>query len=416
MKILQPDYILSPESLIKGEAIAFDGTIRAVAPLDELRKAYPDAAVETLPEHSLVMPGLINPHVHLEFSGNKTTLTYGSFLPWLHSVIDNREALINDCSTDCMKRAMQMMLESGTTTFGAVSSHGMDLEAAAQAPQNVVFFNELIGSQAAMADALYGDFTERLKASEAVTRRGFYPAIAIHAPYSVHPVLIRRALQLAEARGLPLSAHFMESPAERRWLDENEGEFKPFFGDFLKQEQAVNSAESFLELFTGHPALMTHVVHATDTELETLAKVGHTVIHCPISNRLLGNGAIDLDALEKHGVNWVCGTDGLSSNYRLDLFEEMKIALFMHSETPLLPLAKRLLRSTTAGAAEALGLNTGAIEAGKNADMLVLQLDAEPDEQLPLHLLLHGYPIKQIYINGDMVQSENVSHPMADQQ
>ncbi|MDX1295704.1 MAG: metal-dependent hydrolase [Sulfurimonadaceae bacterium] len=404
MKILQSDYILSPNDLIKGCAVAFDETVSDIAPLDELRAKYPDAEQIELPEHSLVMPGLINPHVHLEFSGNKTTLTYGAFLPWLHSVIANREELINNCSVECMKKATQMMLESGTTTFGAVSSHGMDLEAAASAPQNVVFFNELIGSQAAMADALYGDFTQRLEASEAVNRKGFHPAVAVHSPYSVHPVLVKRALHIASSHALPLSAHFMESPAEREWLDESEGDFKPFFKEFLKQDNAVNTAKEFLELFKGHPTLMTHVVHANDDELKALSDAGHTVIHCPISNRLLGNGAIDLDALEKHGINWVCGTDGLSSNYRLDLFEEMKIALFMHSETALLPLAQRLIENTTVNAAKALGLNTGAIEAGKNADMLVMKLDGEPDEQLPLHLLLHGYPIEQIYINGEKVK------------
>jgi cytosine/adenosine deaminase-related metal-dependent hydrolase len=404
LKILQTDYILTPDTLIKGQSIAFGETISKIASFDELTAEYPGAEVISLPEHSLVMPGLINPHVHLEFSGNKTTLTYGSFLPWLHSVINNREELINNCSLECMQKATEMMLESGTTTFGAVSSHGTDLEAAAKAPQNVVFFNELIGSQAAMADALYGDFLERLGASSDVKRQGFHPAIAVHSPYSVHPVLIKRALQVAQSQKLPLSAHFMESPAERQWLDKSEGEFKPFFNDFLKQERAVNTAAEFLELFEGHPTLMTHVVHANGDELDALSKAGHTVIHCPISNRLLGNGAIDLDALERHGVSWVCGTDGLSSNYRLDLFEEMKIALFMHSEAPLLPLAQRLLYSTTAGAAKALGLNTGAIEAGRSADMLVLQLDGEPDEQLPLHLLLHGYPIETIYINGKKVK------------
>ena len=403
MKIIQSDYILSPKRLIKSEAIAFDETIAEIAPLETLISRYPDAEVTLLGAHSLIMPGLINPHIHLEFSGNKTTLKYGAFLPWLHSVIANREELINNCSVECMKEAARMMLASGITTFGAVSSHGMDLEAAAEAPQNVIFFNELIGSQAAMADALYGDFVERLAASEAVTRKGFYPAIAVHSPYSVHPVLIRRAIALAEEKGLRLSAHFMESPEERQWLDENAGAFRPFFNDFLKQTTAVNTAGEFLSLFDSHPTLMTHVVHANDRELRHLAEQGHTVIHCPISNRLLGNGAIDLDALERHNINWVCGTDGLSSNYRLDLFEEMKIALFMHSDAPLLPLAERLIESVTLRAAQALGLNKGSIEAGRDADMLVMRLDHEPDEQLPLHLLLHGYPIETVYIGGNSV-------------
>ncbi len=404
MKIITPDAILSPTLLLKGESIAFDTKIEAIAPLQELQSNYPEAEIIKLPKNSLIMPGLINPHVHLEFSANKTELSYGSFLPWLHSVIEKREELINGCDSICMQKAIQEMLSNGITAFGAVSSYALDLEAAAAAPQKVVFFSELIGSQAVMADTLYGDFLSRVEAAKAIKREGFYSAVAIHSPYSVHPVLIKRALQMAHDEGLLTTAHFMESTAERQWLDNSEGEFKAFFSDFLQQSQSVSTAEEFLELFKGYPTLMTHVVHADDKELETLQKSGHTIIHCPVSNRLLGNGAIDLDKLESKNIPWVCGTDGLSSNYTLDLFEEMKIALFMHSDTPLLPLAKRLLESATIHAAKALNLNSGEITVGKDADMLVIQLDATPNEQLPLHLLLHHYSIEKIFINGTAVK------------
>lgn len=404
MNILSADYILTPTTIMKGVAIAFDSIIRQIAPLEVLKQSHPDAKVTLLPPHSLIMPGLINPHVHLEFSGNKTTLEYGSFLPWLNSVIEHRESLINQCDRECMEKAIQAMLDAGITTFGAVSSHGMDLEAAADAPQNVIFFNEVIGSQGTMADALYGDFLQRLDASKAVKRENFYPAVAVHSPYSVHPALIKRAVALAESEQYVLSAHFLESPAERQWLDEDEGEFKPFFKNFLEQDYAVNTASEFLELFKETPALMTHVVHANEREIEQLAADGHTVIHCPISNRLLGNGAIDLNTLETHHVPWICGTDGLSSNYRLDLFEEMKIALFMHSDLPLLPLAQKLIESVTQGAAKALGLNSGEIAEGKDADMLVLQLDHEPTDQLPVHLLLHEWQITRVYVRGNPVK------------
>lgn len=114
----------------------------------------------------------------------------------------------------------------------------------------------------------------------------------------------------------------------------------------------------------------------------------------------MGNGALNLDAIEAHGVQWLCGTDGLSSNYDLNLFEEMKIALFMHTDTDLLELSKSLLNSVTSQAAKALNLNTGEIEEGKNADLLVLDLGEEANEQIALHLILHQYPISSIYING----------------
>lgn len=400
MKILHVSYILHNNEIISGKSLAFDKTIVKIAPLDELLQIYPDAEVIDTPPYSLVMPGLINAHVHLEFSANKTKLKYGKFLPWLHSVIEHREELINNCDNTCMKKATQTMLRSGITTFGAISSHGMDLEAAAQAKQNVVFFNELIGSQATMADALFGDFNARLEASEGVKREGFYPAIAVHSPYSVHPALIRKGIALASLRNYPLSAHYMESPAERDWLDDNSGDFKPFFNDFLKQDYAVNTSKDFLELFKETPTLFTHVIHANDDEYKELKNAGHTIIHCPISNRLLGNGALDLDEIEEHDIKWICGTDGLSSNYDLNLFEEMKIALFMHKESDLLELAKKLLNSVTIDAAQALNLNTGEITEGKNADLLVINLDEEPNDQLPIHLILQQFPISYRYING----------------
>ncbi|WP_345973444.1 aminofutalosine deaminase family hydrolase [Sulfurimonas diazotrophicus] len=400
MTILIPSAILTPTGIMTEHAVAFEETIVAVAPSDTLQARFPDADILEAEGPTLLMPGLINPHVHLEFSANKTTLKYGNFLTWLYSVIEEREALVNACGRECLDRTIAMMLSNGITAFGAISSHGLDLEAAAAAPQKVVFFNEVIGSQAAMADALYGDFLQRLDASKSVERPGFFSAVAVHSPYSVHPALIKRALRVARDEGLVTTAHYLESPAEREWLDRNEGEFKPFFHELLQQEYAVNDAAGFLELFTDTPTLMTHVVQAQPTELEALSRAGHTVIHCPVSNRLLGNGAIDLDALEAHELTWLTGTDGLSSNYALDLFEEMKIALFMHSETPLLPLARRLLNSVTVDAAKALRLNCGEIAEGKAADMLWLELDHTPSDDTPLHLLLQRYPFRRIFIDG----------------
>ena len=400
MQIITPDYILTPDTLLRDMAVAFDTTIHKIAPLGELQKEFPNADVIKLKKNSLLIPGLINAHVHIEFSANKTSLSYGDFISWLYSVIENRESLMGSCGAECMQGAVDAMLESGITTFGAISSHGMDLEVCAAAPQNVVFFNELIGSQATMTDALFGDFISRLDASKSIQREGFYPAVAIHSPYSVHPILIQKALQIVKNEGLKLTAHFMESSAEREWLDKSEGDFKGFFENLLKQSSATSSAAEFLASFDGQKTLFTHVVKASDEELESLASNGHTIIHCPISNRLLGNGALDLAKVQKHAINWVLATDGLSSNYKLDLFEEMKCALFMHSNMPLLDLAKQLLKSVTKDAAEALGLNTGEIKEGKNADMLILDLDKEPNDELAIHLILHRYNISQIYING----------------
>ncbi len=402
MKILVPNYIYTSEKVLKNLSVAFDKTIKKIASLDTLKKEYPNAEITKLKENSLLMPGLINAHVHIEFSANKTNLSYGDFINWLYSVIENREELINGCDKDCMAKAIDAMLESGITTFGAISSHAMDLEACANAKQNVVFFNELIGSQAVMADTLFGDFISRLDASKSVKRDGFYPAVAIHSPYSVHPILVKKALKMVKDENLKLTAHFMESQAERDWLDKSDGDFKEFFLKLLKQNSAVCDSKEFLNYFNGHNALLTHGVNTDDEELDTIASNNHTIIHCPISNRLLGNKTLNIKKLIDKNIRWVVATDGLSSNYKLDLFEEMKMSLFMHSDAPLLGFAKKLIDGVTVHPANALGLNTGEIKEGKNADMLILDLDKEPNEELAIHLILHRYNISKVYINGNL--------------
>ncbi len=403
MTILLCDAVFTDGKLLRDHGIVFEQTILSLKPNEQLRAEYGEQCLE-MGKGSLILPGLINPHVHLEFSANRSTLDYGSFMPWLQSVISHRDDLINGCEEECMSAAVQLMLDNGITAFGAVSSYGFDLDACAKAPQKVVYFNELIGSDPAMADALYMNFQERLFASQAVARGGFHPAVAIHSPYSVHRILIQKALAYAKAHRLRVTAHFMESTAEREWLDENNGAFKPFFENFLRQNRAANTPLDFLKCFEAVPTLFTHAVHAKGEELTALREGNHTIIHCPISNRLLGNGALDLARLERENIPWVCGTDGLSSNYTLDLFEEMKIALFMHHGHDLLPLAQKLWHSVTKGAAEAMGLNCGTISESYDADVLVARVDFEINDQFPLHLLLRRPIIESVYIQGNRVK------------
>jgi len=403
MKILLADALFNNGTILRNHGIVFDKTIIDVSPNDALRSRYGEQCIE-LGEGSVLVPGLINSHVHLEFSANRSTLTYGEFMPWLSSVIAARDDLINECDDACMTRAIEMMLSNGITAFGAISSYGFDLEPCFKAPQKVVFFNELIGSDPMMADALYGNFQERLFASQELKRDGFYPSVAIHSPYSVHRILIQKALKYAREKELRVTSHFMESPAEREWLESNSGAFAPFFQNFLKQTQAANTTEEFLSYFRDVPTLFTHAVQASDKELSTIAEGNHTIIHCPISNRLLGNGVLDLEQLSGQNIPFVCGTDGLSSNYALDLFEEMKISLFIHPHHDLLSLAHTLWQSVTANAAKALRLNCGKIMPAFDADFLVMRVNYPINEQLPIHLITQPRDIQSVYIQGEKIK------------
>ena len=404
MTILSADYIYTPDGFVKEQAVAFTQTIKAIDTLKTLQEKYPDAEVIFTEKNSVIYPGFINTHVHLEFSANKTSLKYGSFMPWLDTVIEHREDLVGSCNNEMMMNECNEMLHSGITTFGAISSFGNELEVCEKAPQRVVFFNELIGSNAQYADMLYGDFLERVKASQSCESSSFItPAVAIHSPYSVHPIILQKAVNVAKQNSLPLSAHFLESQAERQWLEEGEGELKGFFEKYFNTSKPVTNINEFMYAFNAYPTHFTHAAQATKEELAHLADKGHSIAHCPRSNRYLGCGRLSIETLHDLNMPYSVATDGLSSNDSLNIFDELRAAVMLHYQTPVLELSNRLIRSVTSDAAEILGLNCGSIEVGKLADFAVVTLREEPkrEEEIALWTVLHTKVCSQVYIHGE---------------
>ena len=404
MTIINPSYIYINNSFKKDLAVAFSDTIKAIDTLENLKLQYPDSTIHHGEKNSVLYPGFINTHVHLEFSANTTTLEYGSFMPWLDSVIHNREELVGRCNNEVMVKACEEMMQSGITTFGAISSFGTELEVCMNSPQKVIFFNELIGSNATTADMLYNDFLERLDASKKCGSN-IIPAIAIHSPYSVHPIVLKRAIEVAKNENLPISAHFLESQAEREWLENNSGDFLKFFQKFFSTSYAVTNISEFMESFDNTPTHFTHAVQATKEEISYLAKKGHSVAHCPRSNRLLGCGRLEIENLIEKEMPFTLATDGLSSNNSLNIFDELKSALMLHYLIPLESLALLLIESITSKPASIFSLNSGEIKLGKEADFALVTLPDTPSslESIALQTILHVSLVRSLYINGKKV-------------
>ena len=406
MNLITADYIYTPKGFVENCTIAYSDKIEAVDTLQALSEKYSDADIHYTGKNSVLYPGFINTHVHLEFSANTTTLKYGTFMSWLDSVIANRNDLLQECDNALMLSKIEEMLHSGVTTFGAISSFGAELEACMQASQRVVFFNELIGSNAAYADALYNDFLERVKASQhCADNDRITPAVAIHSPYSVHPVILQRAVQVAKQNNLPLSAHFLESQAERNWLEDGNGEFKPFFEKYFNTSTPITTIREFMHAFDTYPTHFTHCVQANEEELAYLSSKGHSIAHCPRSNRLLGCGRLAIEKVRELGIPFSVATDGLSSNWSLNIFDELRAALMMHHAGPLEKLSNLLIQSITSDAAKILGLNIGSIEAGKESDFTVITLPNTPSsiDDIAVQTIIHTQKASEVYIAGKKI-------------
>lgn len=407
MKIISANWVVTCDensSIIENGAVVFDDKIIEVDTLSNIEKKYSNIEIIKLEKNSVLMPGLINSHVHLEFSSNTTTLKYGNFISWLNSVIKSRDDLINKADKKLISTKLDRMKKTGTTTIGAISSYSFDLEACVQSPINTVFYCEVIGSKGDMVDTLFADFKNRLNSAKKLKSKSFIPAIAIHSPYSVHPFLVRETLKLAREEQLSVSSHFLESPEESLWLNEDKGAFLDFFKNFLGQEKAVTKPMEFLNLFSNIKNLsFTHCVEVKDEEIEKIKSLGATINHCVTSNRILNNSKLDLSKLKD--IPFSIGTDGLSSNNSLSMFDELRNVLITHWEKNIIDFSKVLLKSATVNPAISMGLNKGVIEKEFDADVIAFTLpdEIEDKDDLAMHIILHTKFVDKTIIGGEFV-------------
>ena len=193
-------------------------------------------------------------------------------------------------------------------------------------------------------------------------------AFAPHAPYTVDDDYLVKIRKLADELEVPVHTHLHETADE-------------VLGAVVDGGERPLARLDRLGLVS--PMLMAvHMTQLEDAEIERLAAVGASVVHCPESNLKLASGFCPVARLIDAGVNVCLGTDGAASNNDLDMLGEMRTAALLAKgvagRADALPAAQVLAMATLNGA-RALGLaeETGSIEAGKWADLCCVDL-AQP--------------------------------------
>jgi 5-methylthioadenosine/S-adenosylhomocysteine deaminase len=123
-----------------------------------------------------------------------------------------------------------------------------------------------------------------------------------------------------------------------------------------------------------------HCVWLNQEELELLAERGVGALHCPASNMKLCSGKFRFSDAQKAGIRIAIGTDGAGSNNNLDMGEEIKLAALLEKHftgDPTALPAEMAWHAGTRAAAEMFGLNSGVIEEGALADLMLVDLNNE---------------------------------------
>jgi cytosine/adenosine deaminase-related metal-dependent hydrolase len=337
--------------------------------------------------NAAIVPGLVNAHAHLEFSGLTGPLGERDmpFAEWIRAVVAWRREGQRDVGA-AVDRGLRESQAHGTTALGEIttavwSADAPDVQACFEsAALETVVFRELIGFSAASVPAKLADaraFASTLPRSDR-WRHGLSP----HAPYSVHPELLRECVALARSEGLPLAMHLAETREELELLSSGRGPLRQLLEDLRGPwEEGVLARGSrpidYLRQLAGAPrALVIHGNYLADDEMDFLAERAATmsVVYCPRTHAYFGHDEYPLATMLKRDVRVALGTDGRASNPDLNLWEEMR---FVAERGQVAPAA--VLELGTLAGATALGREgeIGSLEQGKLADFCVFSMPTE---------------------------------------
>ncbi len=352
----------------------------------------------------LIMPGLINSHSHLAMTLFRG---YADDLPlndWLYKKIFPAEASHLDPENvywgsllGCME-----MISSGTTGLidgyffqDATARAVQDAGLRALVAQGVIDY-PAPGVPDPEKNLIAGrEFIERwLNVSDLIT-----PGLFCHSPVTCSADTLAGAMDISMEYLLPIQIHLSETSYEVEEIIKRTGQ-RPV--PYLKGLGVLKKS-----------LIAAHSIHLNDNEIDLLCEAGVSIAHAPESNMKLASGVARIPEMLRRGMTVGIGTDGCASNNNLDLFKEMDSAAKLgkvFTGDPVNMDAGTVLKMATSRGARIMGLEneTGTIEKGKKADIIVIDLNSPHMVPLynPFSAMVYsakGSDVRDVIVNGKIL-------------
>lgn len=345
-----------------------------------------------------LVPGLVNAHVHLEFSDLVSPIGPAEPFPeWLRNVVAYRRGRVE--STDSViRRGLAELMRTGTVAFGEIATTDPTSDFGLHAPESVVF-RELIGPSPESWPELLAVAEKHLSAGSARGAVGLSP----HAPYTVPQQLFEKSVALAGRYGAPVAVHLAETAAELELLATGTGEL-------VEMMRAIGLWRTELQPAGRHPidwlrplakakrGLVVHGNYLDDEELDFVAANPNlSVVYCPRTHDYFGHAPHPFRRLLDRGGKVAVGTDGRSSNPDLDLWREARWLRARHPDLS----SDTILDLVTRSGAQALGVTDhhGILAPGRLANFVAVRLHGPPRDRPP-DLFAEELDVRRVFHRG----------------
>ena len=326
---------------------------------------------------SLICPGFIDAHLHLP-QIDAIGCDGMDLLPWLAEVVFPAEERWQDTSFAQIqaRTAYRRMVQAGTLGYaGYLTSHFDGVVAVMRAghrlPLRAIVGQVLMDRHA--PESLLHQRVARLARSE----RGRI-ALSVNPRFTIacsDELLEQAAARVTE--GVFVQTHLAESHAECALA-----------AKLFPQDPHATAVFDRHRLLTER-TLLAHCVHLSDDEWRLIARRRAVVVHCPTANTFLRCGLFDLDAARSHGVRVALGSDVAAGpdlsmvRTARAMIEVAKLRAMGERPSAHVPRPAEVWDLITRDNADALGWSdSGRLEVGARADLLVLKTPLEVDDHL----------------------------------
>jgi cytosine/adenosine deaminase-related metal-dependent hydrolase len=391
-----------------GAVVIYRNTIMELGDAAVLAAAYGRTADHHDLGDVVLLPGLINAHVHLELSDTPRPGDRWDepLADWLIEVMKTAP---RDGDAERIGRSVDIGVRQcfrfGVTTVGDITRQPAITRRLLKAsPLRVHSFGEvqaMAGRRHLLAPRLAAA-ADRTHESDRL-RVGISP----HAPYSIEPHGYRQCVEAARDGGMVLATHIAESPDEPEFMLHHTGPLRRIW-DFLGNwtDSGVSRIETtpvrhlWQHGLLDVPAVLVHVNYCSDDDLSVLAGRRASVAYCPRTHAYFRHPPHRWRDMQWVGVNVVLGTDSLASSPDLNLVDDVRLVRKLAPDVP----ARDLWAMVTTRAARALEMfeNVGSIRQGKEADLVAFPVSRDTDDPLEVVLREHVLP-KAVWVAGERV-------------
>ena len=277
---------------------------------------------------------------------------------------------------ESVRSSIENSIDTGVTTIGQISSYdGLDLKNIIKSKIRTVYFFEITNS------TIMRTTTKTFKRLLLMNKKGkdamFNLRLFPHSIYSLDTRKLREIFKIAKEKELGLGIHLAESIDEFKLSKGKQNDIEKLVFPLLSRKPKINTQNSsplsYLSRINKDNLFVSlvHMNNLTNSDLELLKKRKYPVILCPRSNLFLNQKLPNLKFFmnyEKAGL----GTDGLSSNFSINLMDEIRFLYLNSKKIVKQDCEVRVLEKATIGGARALGIDNyvGSLEAGKRADII----------------------------------------------